>query len=227
MRSSWPSPTCRAPRTASTGRSRMFDKGYVSMATKVSEELTLKKARFALEQAQSKKKVLVDYTKDKTIKELESEVEKAHSDELAKKATWELEASKEKKLEKQIADCDDQGPQRRARRLRQRSQPGLRQQPAADRGRGDGARAAEDLQPARHHAGCRSTPRSTSRRSTRSSRSMKAKIRVDAFADRDARRHRDRCRAPARLDQLLQLGHQGLHDQGQDRPAAAGAASPA
>ena len=37
---------------------RMFDKGYVSMATKVSEELTLKKARFALEQAQSKKKVL-------------------------------------------------------------------------------------------------------------------------------------------------------------------------
>ena len=30
---------------------RMFEKGYVSKATKVSEELTLKKARFALEQA--------------------------------------------------------------------------------------------------------------------------------------------------------------------------------
>ncbi len=29
-------------------------------------------------------------------------------------------------------------------------------------------------------------------------------------------------RSPARLDQLLQLGHQGLHDQGQDRPAAPG-----
>ena len=72
---------------------------------KVSEELALKKARFALEQAQSKKKVLVDYTRDKTIKELKSEVEKARSDELAKKATCELETSKEKKLEQQIAAC--------------------------------------------------------------------------------------------------------------------------
>ena len=41
--------------------------------------------------------------------------------------------------------------------------------------------------------------------------------------ERDAGRHGDRRGAPARLDQLLQLGHQGLHDQGQDRSAAAGA----
>jgi RND family efflux transporter MFP subunit len=84
---------------------RMFDKGYVSLATKNAEELSLKKARFTLEQSQSKRKVLVDYTKGKTIKELQSEVEKAKSDELAKKATMELETSKEKKLEKQIAAC--------------------------------------------------------------------------------------------------------------------------
>jgi multidrug efflux pump subunit AcrA (membrane-fusion protein) len=84
---------------------RMYDKGYVSMAQKVSEELALKKARFTLEQSQSKRKVLVDYTRAKTIKELKSEVEKARSDELAKKATYELEVSKEKKLEKQIASC--------------------------------------------------------------------------------------------------------------------------
>jgi HlyD family secretion protein len=89
---------------------RMFKKGYVSKATAVSEELTLKKARFALEQAQSKKKVLVDYTKGKTVKELKSEVEKARSDELAKKATWELEVSKEKKLDRQIAACDIKAP---------------------------------------------------------------------------------------------------------------------
>jgi RND family efflux transporter MFP subunit len=89
---------------------RMYDKGYVSMATKVSEELTLKKARFALEQAQSKKKVLVDYTKGKTIKELRSEVEKAKSDELAKKATYALEDSKEKKLERQIVNCEIKAP---------------------------------------------------------------------------------------------------------------------
>jgi HlyD family secretion protein len=89
---------------------RMYDKGYVSMATKVSEELTLKKAKFALEQSQSKKTVLVEYTKHKTIKELQSEVEKARSDELAKKATFALEDSKEKKLERQIAACEIKAP---------------------------------------------------------------------------------------------------------------------
>ncbi len=84
---------------------RMFKKGYVSMATKVSEELNFKKANFTLEQAQSKKDVLVKYTREKTIKELESEVKKAHSDELAKSATWELEKGKESKLETQIKNC--------------------------------------------------------------------------------------------------------------------------
>ena len=49
-----------------------------------------------------KKSVLVKYTKDKTIKELESEVEKARSDELAKQATWELEKGKEMQLEREL-----------------------------------------------------------------------------------------------------------------------------
>jgi len=89
---------------------RMFGKGYVSKASAVSEELTLKKARFSLEQAESKLKVLLEYTKAKTIKELQSDVEKARSDELAKKATWELETSKEKKLERMIAACEIKAP---------------------------------------------------------------------------------------------------------------------
>jgi len=81
---------------------RMFDKGFVPPATKNSEELNLKRAVFALEQACSKKRVLVEFTKGKTIKELKSEVEKARSDELAKKAAWELEKAKEVKLERQV-----------------------------------------------------------------------------------------------------------------------------
>ncbi len=68
-------------------------------------EQSLSRERIALEQAQSKLKMLTQYTKPKTIKELESEVEKARSDELAKQATWELEKSKEAKLERQIAAC--------------------------------------------------------------------------------------------------------------------------
>ncbi len=89
---------------------RMFDKGYVSMATKTSEELNYKKAQLTLEQAQQKKSVLVNYTREKTIKELESDVKKASSDELAKQATWELEKGKENKLEKQIGYCTMTAP---------------------------------------------------------------------------------------------------------------------
>jgi multidrug efflux pump subunit AcrA (membrane-fusion protein) len=88
----------------------MCKKGYVSLASQNSEAFTLKKTQFALEQARGKKKVLEEYTKNKTIKELESEVKKANSDELAKKATWDLESSKEKKLERQIAACEIKAP---------------------------------------------------------------------------------------------------------------------
>jgi RNA polymerase sigma factor (sigma-70 family) len=81
---------------------RMLEKKRIGQAQKISEELNNKKAAFALEQAQSKKHVLDKYTKGKTFKELMSEVEKARSDELAKKATLELENAKEKKLERDL-----------------------------------------------------------------------------------------------------------------------------
>src|SRR5271157_1712464 len=84
---------------------RMYEKGYVSKAAKVSEELNFQKAKFALEQAESKLHVLLDFTRDKTIKELRSEVEKARSDELAKEQTFQLEKTKEAKLVKQIINC--------------------------------------------------------------------------------------------------------------------------
>jgi HlyD family secretion protein len=89
---------------------RMYKKGYVSEAAKNTEEFSLNRARFALEQAEGKLKVLEQYTKPKTILDLKSEVEKAHSDELAKKATWDLENTKEKKLEVQIAACEIRAP---------------------------------------------------------------------------------------------------------------------
>jgi HlyD family secretion protein len=80
-----------------TRKNRFGDEG-----PNVSLQLASKKARFVLEQAQTKKKVLTDYTRDKTIKELKSEVTKAASDELAKQAIWTLEVSKEKKLEREL-----------------------------------------------------------------------------------------------------------------------------
>jgi hypothetical protein len=80
---------------------RMVEKGFVSKAQVVSEQMSVQRAKFALEQARTKKAVLNKYTKDKTIKELTSEVEKARSDELSKQATWALEKSKEAELLKQ------------------------------------------------------------------------------------------------------------------------------
>ena len=80
---------------------RMLKKGFVPPATVTAEELALRKARFTLERVQSMKKVLVDYTRGKTIKELKSEIEKARSDELKQKRTWEREKSKESVLERE------------------------------------------------------------------------------------------------------------------------------
>jgi HlyD family secretion protein len=68
-------------------------------------ELVMLRAQFALEKTQSRRRLLVDYTKPKKIKEFTTAVEKARSLELANRAIWELEASKEKKLEHQIAQC--------------------------------------------------------------------------------------------------------------------------
>jgi RNA polymerase sigma factor (sigma-70 family) len=81
---------------------RMHDKGYVSKEQKVSEELSFEKAKFALEQAQSKLHVLVHYSKGKTVKELRSELEKARSDAVARLATWEREKIKELELARQL-----------------------------------------------------------------------------------------------------------------------------
>ncbi len=84
---------------------QMLKKGYVSLGQNISDKLTLQRAKFTLEQSQTKRSVLLKYTKQKTIKELQSEVEKARSDELAKQATWDLEKSKEEKLNRQIVNC--------------------------------------------------------------------------------------------------------------------------
>lgn len=89
---------------------RMLQKGYLSPGQNLSERLALQRSIFAFKQAMTKKNVLVKYTKDKTITELKSEVEKARSDEKAKEATWDLEKKKEEKLRRQIRNCKITAP---------------------------------------------------------------------------------------------------------------------
>ncbi len=84
---------------------KMLIKGYVSKAASVADQLALEKARFELEQSQTQMDVLLKYTKDKQIKSLSSDVEKARADELSKKSSWNLEQIKEAKLVRQIDKC--------------------------------------------------------------------------------------------------------------------------
>ena len=84
---------------------KMSDKGYVSLSQKLADTLSLQKAKFSVEQAETKMVVLEKFTREKTLKELRAEVEKAKSDELAKSSTWNLEKDKEAKLERQIKNC--------------------------------------------------------------------------------------------------------------------------
>lgn len=72
----------------------------------------VEKARDQLEEDQKrlegdkfKKEMLEKYTSRQKILMLKSEIEKARSDELAKKATWELERAKERALTRQIEAC--------------------------------------------------------------------------------------------------------------------------
>jgi hypothetical protein len=67
----------------------MFEKGDVSKAQNVADKVALRQNQFRYEQALTKKKVLDQYTKDKTIRELQSEVSKARAKELARKTAYE------------------------------------------------------------------------------------------------------------------------------------------
>ena len=88
----------------------MKKKGYVSIATNMADELTKQQADFDLEQATTQLKVLQDYTYQKQVKSLKSDVEKATADELSKQSSWELERTKERKLERQIDRCSLKAP---------------------------------------------------------------------------------------------------------------------
>jgi HlyD family secretion protein len=89
---------------------RMFDKGYASMFEKTADELTLKESRFALELAQTKKKILVEYDRKQTISGLQAEVQAAKARELVKQAELERERLVQKSLASQIARCKVTAP---------------------------------------------------------------------------------------------------------------------
>ncbi|QEH39049.1 ECF RNA polymerase sigma factor SigE [Aquisphaera giovannonii] len=76
----------------------MLKRGYVSKAQKESDDLSLKKSEYGLEQNRAKRRVLVDYTKGKTIRELRSAIEKARVEMLDRESEWEQARAAEVEL---------------------------------------------------------------------------------------------------------------------------------
>lgn len=89
---------------------RMLEIGYVTMQQNYSDKLALQKATFSLQEATTKLMVLREYTKEKQVKELQASVEKARSDMLAKQSAFELEKTKEERLRTQIVKCKIYAP---------------------------------------------------------------------------------------------------------------------
>lgn len=90
---------------------RMFARGFLSEAQLVADKLELQRATFAVEQAQTKKQVLTQYSKDVKIKDLKSQVEKARADELGKQAARDNELQKRSWLNVQIKACQVVAPE--------------------------------------------------------------------------------------------------------------------
>jgi hypothetical protein len=107
-------------RLAAKGSTSDLNNEFVFTGRETSAQLSVRKAEFVLEQAESKLKVLLEYTKVVRIKYLQSDVEKTRSNELARKATWQLEESRLKKLERLIKARDLPSAQSASRILHHR-----------------------------------------------------------------------------------------------------------
>jgi HlyD family secretion protein len=84
---------------------RLFAKGIVPRERVSGDEVVVQRARLALEKAQGTKQTLEKYTKEKKTKILQSEVEKARSEELARQAVYLGEQTAQERLNTQIKNC--------------------------------------------------------------------------------------------------------------------------
>jgi multidrug efflux pump subunit AcrA (membrane-fusion protein) len=89
---------------------RRSEKGLATKQQVGGAELKLQKCRLTLEKAHSKKATLEKYTREKTLKELQSKVERARSIELAQQAQLGREQAIEEQLKKEIEHCQVRAP---------------------------------------------------------------------------------------------------------------------
>ncbi len=89
---------------------QMFVKGYASLGEKVSDDLALKQARFALEETQCQKKLLLDYSRLRTTKALSGAIESAKARDLAAQSALARERAALKKLANLVSLCKIKSP---------------------------------------------------------------------------------------------------------------------
>ena len=90
---------------------RIFQRGYISELELESQQFAVKRAQLELNSANTSKKVLEQFTKPKTLKDLESTVETAQAAMESEQAAFTVEENKLKRLQTQIANCTITAPQ--------------------------------------------------------------------------------------------------------------------
>lgn len=90
---------------------RMFRKGYIGEQQLESNRFAVERSKLDLDTAETARNVLVEFTKAKMLKELQSARDTAEAQMLAEKAALELEKKKLEHLEQQLERCVVRAPQ--------------------------------------------------------------------------------------------------------------------
>lgn len=101
----------RSAKNALEYSEKMYQRGYISQLELESQQFAVKRAQLELNSANTGKRVLVDFTKAKTLEDLESQVETAKAAMESEQAAFVIEENKLTRLETQIENCKIYAPQ--------------------------------------------------------------------------------------------------------------------
>ncbi len=90
---------------------RLSARGYVTPQQLEGDRFAVKKAETELKTGKTKLRVLQEYTKPKTIKQLDSDIKSAEADWKSDESSYNLEVSKLKEIEAQVEKCVISAPQ--------------------------------------------------------------------------------------------------------------------
>ena len=101
----------RAAQNSKEHSEKMFRKGYVSELDKEAADFAVDRAELELGSAKTARDVLVNFTKEKTLEDLRSQRDNAEAQMNSDASAFELERTRLKRLEDQLANCTINAPQ--------------------------------------------------------------------------------------------------------------------